>query len=199
MDISTKEKIMDAAIVLFSEKGYETVSMRDIARTVGIKAASIYNHYPSKRDILESMYEFYRHVIRTVVPDEEKIISMLETEPLQDVLASMLYYFPPELQNRMDRILLIASQRISLDKDSELFVREQFFEPITRLWRSVLDRAIELGRIEPLDTDSFVRLIAFYAFSAAELNSTVMKTSLEQWQGGLDLLYSLLKPVNKNK
>src|SRR5690606_15455752 len=37
---------------LFSKHGYHQLGMRDLAKSVGIKASSIYNHYKSKEDIL---------------------------------------------------------------------------------------------------------------------------------------------------
>jgi hypothetical protein len=141
------------------------------------------------------MFKFYYQEHQAAFPDMEKLLSMVETEPILEVIANMSYHFPPEIQGKMDRILLIASQRISLDKDCELFIREHFFEPLIKLLSLILNRAVELGRLEPFDIDSFVRLATFYAFSAAELNSTVMQTSLEQWKSSLEMLYSLLKLV----
>lgn len=47
-----KEEIVIIAARLFKEKGYSAVTMRDIAKTMGIKAASLYNHISSKQEIL---------------------------------------------------------------------------------------------------------------------------------------------------
>ena len=192
---STREKIMDAAIVMFSETGYDKVSMRDIAKVVGIKAASIYNHFPSKRDILTSIYEFYAQEHQMVLPKIETLLYCLETEPIRDVAAKVSYYWPPPLRDKMDRIILIASQRICLDKDSEQFIQEHFFEPLMSIWIPLLERAVELGKIEPVNIHAFTHVATFYAFSAAELNRTTMKVSLEHWNEGLSMIFSLLKPI----
>jgi AcrR family transcriptional regulator len=45
-------RIRAAAIELFSEKGYPTTSMRDIADAVGLLAGSLYVHISSKEDLL---------------------------------------------------------------------------------------------------------------------------------------------------
>ena len=42
---NTKQQILEAAVELFSEKGFEAASMSEIADTVGIKKASLYCHY----------------------------------------------------------------------------------------------------------------------------------------------------------
>lgn len=49
--IKTIDKIKHEALILFSQRGYEATSVRDIAERVGINASSIYSHYKSK-DIL---------------------------------------------------------------------------------------------------------------------------------------------------
>lgn len=44
--------VLDAARSLFSERGFSAVSMRDIARSVGLQQSSIYNHFDGKQTIL---------------------------------------------------------------------------------------------------------------------------------------------------
>ena len=56
---NNKEKIFDVSIDLFSEYGYDGVSIRQIAKEVGIKESSIYNHYKSKESILDAILEYY--------------------------------------------------------------------------------------------------------------------------------------------
>ncbi|MBT8265241.1 MAG: TetR/AcrR family transcriptional regulator [Bacteroidia bacterium] len=50
-----KEEIVQTAAKLFKEKGYSAVTMRDLAKAMGIKAASLYNHINSKQDILKDI------------------------------------------------------------------------------------------------------------------------------------------------
>jgi len=50
--LSRKQEIITVASKLFKEKGYSAVTMRDIAKAMGIKAASLYNHINSKQEIL---------------------------------------------------------------------------------------------------------------------------------------------------
>ncbi len=51
----TAGRIEEAALELFFERGYKSTSMRDIAQALGITAAALYNHYPSKDQILYAM------------------------------------------------------------------------------------------------------------------------------------------------
>ena len=53
----TKQKIIDKALELFAAHGYDAVSVGEIAKAVGIKAPSLYNHYPSKQAIFDAIVE----------------------------------------------------------------------------------------------------------------------------------------------
>ena len=55
--MNTREKILDEALTLFSEKGYANVFVGDIADRVGIKAPSLYKHYKSKRAIFDAIID----------------------------------------------------------------------------------------------------------------------------------------------
>ncbi|NQY05285.1 MAG: TetR/AcrR family transcriptional regulator [Flavobacteriaceae bacterium] len=50
-----RQEIVRIASVLFKERGYSAVTMRDIANELGIKAASLYNHIKSKQEILHDI------------------------------------------------------------------------------------------------------------------------------------------------
>lgn len=52
---NTKEKIMLEALKLFSKKGYDAVSVRDIAKKLNITPGALYKHYKSKRDIFNNI------------------------------------------------------------------------------------------------------------------------------------------------
>ena len=53
----TKQKILDKALELFSTQGYDAVSVGEIAKAVGIKAPSLYNHFPGKQAIFDAIVE----------------------------------------------------------------------------------------------------------------------------------------------
>lgn len=48
----TRAKILASAIEMFAERGFEACSVRDLAKSVGIKAPGLYSHFPSKEAIL---------------------------------------------------------------------------------------------------------------------------------------------------
>lgn len=70
--MSTRDKIIYESLNLFSKKGFDAISVRDIAKAVGIKASSLYNHFKNKQDILDTIIiqystyitKFFEHIIK---------------------------------------------------------------------------------------------------------------------------------------
>ena len=53
--MTTKERIVDEALSLFSVKGYKGTSVKNIADAVGVKDSSLYKHFASKQEILDTI------------------------------------------------------------------------------------------------------------------------------------------------
>ena len=52
---NTKQEILEAALELFSVQGFEATSISQIADAVGIRKASLYSHFDSKQEILDTL------------------------------------------------------------------------------------------------------------------------------------------------
>jgi AcrR family transcriptional regulator len=52
----TKELLLQAALGLFADKGYEGTSVRDIARSVGLSESVLYAHFSNKRAIFDAVF-----------------------------------------------------------------------------------------------------------------------------------------------
>ena len=53
----TRQKILDAALTLFAERGYDLTTVKDIAAAVGVKDSALYGHFASKHDILQELLQ----------------------------------------------------------------------------------------------------------------------------------------------
>lgn len=73
LDLTTgKGRIVAASLKLFAESGYHAVSVRDIAREVGIKDASIYSHFASKDEILDTIVSRFTDAFFASIPGVEE-------------------------------------------------------------------------------------------------------------------------------
>ena len=70
---STVERLLDAAVALFSRKGYAAASTREVASLLGMQKASLYYHIQSKEDLLyficKSSLERIRADVETAIQD----------------------------------------------------------------------------------------------------------------------------------
>ena len=59
----TKERILEAALDMFSKKGYEGTNIRELAASLGLVKSGIYKHYESKEAVwnapLDRMIAYY--------------------------------------------------------------------------------------------------------------------------------------------
>ncbi|WP_424359154.1 TetR/AcrR family transcriptional regulator [Methanocella sp. MCL-LM] len=90
---STKEKIFDAAVDLFAERGYEGVSIRDIAGAVGIKESSVYKHYASKDAILDSVFEYLKARLYPQQASGVDMDAMLDALTFEQVLEARAAFY----------------------------------------------------------------------------------------------------------
>ena len=77
----TKSRLLDHARLLFAQHGYEGVSMRDIAGSVGIRQSAIYNHFENKQHLLvtlmvthmEDLLEAMRNAVHDISDPVERL------------------------------------------------------------------------------------------------------------------------------
>ena len=191
----TRGKILRAAAKLFSESGYHKVTTREIAQASGINAASIYHYFPSKADILKSLYEFYSNELHKALPDLQKLLLLAETDPPHEVLMKAEFHFDEEARNFLDQILVTAARQICADPESECFIRENIFAPTKNILEPLLRRMVELGRIKPFDIETFLSVMIHYGFSAAALNHSTFGNSPERYQSDLAFIFSFIAPM----
>lgn len=57
--IKTKKEILETAIALMQEHGYEKVSIRHICDKLGISTGAFYHHFPSKEEMINQSFSIY--------------------------------------------------------------------------------------------------------------------------------------------
>jgi AcrR family transcriptional regulator len=147
--ITNREKILKVSIDLFSEKGYEAVTLREIASQVGIKAASIYNHFHNKEEILEEIAAFFIEKLHNVVYPYFKIEAGQDVRGfLQRVEDANIALFSEPLYAKIGSILL-------REQFHSEFIRKMLLEElIARPRQSIAEGFCQLmaaGKMKPAD------------------------------------------------
>ena len=112
---STRDKILDAALTLFSEKGYDGVGVDLIGENAGIKGPSLYRHFKGKEDILNSLIEKVGAYYELNFGSENHIDRIPE-------------YVEELLTFSMERIRFTMHD-VTLQKTRRILVMEQFRNP----------------------------------------------------------------------
>lgn len=194
---STKGKIVETAVTMMSSKGHSGASLREIAAEVGINAASIYNHFKSRNEIIQEMLAFYEETQDMFLPDLYTLLRKCETEEPIKLLESANFYFHPAVQETMDRIMVVASMEYRSDEGAKKFMQDRLLSLAHTYTKPLLLKLIELERIEPMDVEGFIIVLSNYCYSAATRNFSPLAVSLEDWERGLQTLYGLVKPTGK--
>jgi len=140
-----RSQIQDAAAELFAERGYEGVSMRDIAKAVGVTQANLYYHFQGKADLIEATLS---HVFGG---SAERLETWLAEHP-DDQVKAFVFWLVRALMT--DRIFARLLYRELIDGDDlriETLSRTVLQRPFQLLVSAMAsDRTIESARASAL-------------------------------------------------
>lgn len=166
---STKATIINRALTLFSKRGFEGVSMREIAAAVGIKAASIYNHFKNKEEIFSSIIDemsrrYEVAVLQMQVPEGEPAQAAEEYKELTvDALVSMagnlfMYFAKDDFASQFRRML--TAEQFRSQKAGDTF-QSFYIEGAIHYQTSLFARMIQNGTF--IECDPQIMALAFYS------------------------------------
>ena len=139
--MNTKEKIFDVSLDLFSKKGYDSVSLREIADGVGIKKSSIYSHYSSKEAILMDILDYFAGLFEydESLNSEELILSGDNSVLLEN--PEMFYHMGSEAIKKM------VSEERNLKIWKLIFIQRHYNENIRMFFdENILTKPLEFWR-----------------------------------------------------
>ena len=181
MKIETrKEEIIKTAAKLFKEKGYSAVTMRDLAKAMGIKAASLYNHINSKQEILKviiiSLAEEFTEGMQTIKNSNATSIEKLEqVVTLHVTITSQNTYGMASLNNDWMHLEENLTYYLSLRSGYEAD------------FRSILEEGIKRDEIENINVEvmlfsvlSTLRSLYLWIPKKEELNLLELSKNLNQ-------------------
>ena len=162
----TKQKILDKALELFSAQGYDSVSVGEIAKAVGIKAPSLYNHFQSKQAIFDAIvestaakYEADTDKIDIHVQNVKKDIPIF-IETTEDALFEKVrqifeYSLHNEAISRFRRMMTIEQFR---SPELAALCSERYVERIMRYHSGIFRALIASGEIYTEDPDALAMM-----------------------------------------
>ena len=138
--MNTKNRILDEALTLFSEKGYGNVYVAQIAEAVGIKAPSLYKHYKSKQDIFNAILDEMKNSYdkqaallnmngSNAAADADVFSAVSEDELVKMGMGLFMYFLHDEYAQKFRKMLTIEQFR---DNElAQLFTKQYADEPLS--------------------------------------------------------------------
>ena len=149
-----EKQILEAAMAVFSEKGYGVATIPDIAEKASLAVGSIYNYYSSKRELFLAVIKNF--IINT------PLLDLIDELPNKDIAVT----FSQIIQNRLN---LIENTNVSrmpflmaeVQRDPELkeLWTKEFLQPFFKKMEAVYSNLAETGKYNITKPEITVRII----------------------------------------
>jgi AcrR family transcriptional regulator len=144
---SRKESISACAARLFRKRGYQATSMRDIADAEQIKAASIYNHFKSKQEILRSLLLRMAHLFTQGM----QTVRASSSDPVEQLEQLIALHVRLTIEHT-DAIALIAGEWIHLE-EPHLQQYRQLRDAYEAHFKEILEAGKKQGLLRNVDPE----------------------------------------------
>lgn len=158
---NTKEIILYKALNLFADKGYDGVTVRDIATEVGIQQSSLYKHYSSKQEIfdtlVETMQSKYSETAASLnLPEGSfkkiaKDYSNCGSKVLREISHSIFHYYLKDPYASQFRKMLTLEK--FKNKDAEEIYRKIFIDTAISYQSKLFSEMMRQGYLKDVDPE----------------------------------------------
>lgn len=179
--VTTREALLQAAILLFQQQGYARVSLRDIGEAVGLSASAVSRHFQSKDQLMAVIFDRANAQIAGAIA-----VALRTSSSGEAAARAVLQRYVSIAFDQRDLILTTSTQASSLTeprRQSRIRSRRMFVDELAHV----------LGLARPGLTAAECRLRAGAAYSA--VNEVVMDPSLWLRDGAADALTTLSHAV----
>lgn len=151
--IEAHEKVLNAALGLFAERGIEATSMDAISQASGVSKATIYNHWKDKEALLLEVMLMVNGLDRE--PED------IDTGDIQRDLTTVLTRKPPDrfdsARNRLTPLLIAYA---GLHPEFGKIWRHRVTDPPRQCLKKILHRGISRGQLSrDLDMEASIALL----------------------------------------
>ncbi len=155
--VKRKEKILEAALLCFNEKGYHKTSIDDIALNGKISKGGIYYHFKSKDELFLKLFNFrlnrYTEQLKAYIQEEsdpvKRIRILIQKWGLILKENEDFFKFCMEFSSMGAREKEIRKEMTS------------FYRSSVEIFRQIIEEGVATGEFENVDTERIARLIYF--------------------------------------
>jgi TetR/AcrR family fatty acid metabolism transcriptional regulator len=144
---STKERILDASLSIFSAKGYHDTRLDEIVDQSNTSKGAIYFHLPNKQRLFLALVDQFANLL------ERRVVEAIQQEEIgigrvRAALTACLQTFGR--YRRPAKILLVQAVGLGTTFENK---RNEINDRFAYLIQTYLDESVEVGDISPIDTE----------------------------------------------
>jgi AcrR family transcriptional regulator len=149
---SARERLLESAKILFSQKGYYATSVEDIVESAGFSKGTFYFYFKSKEELFKSLVkEMHLNIVK-------RLESFLEKDlPLEDALVEYAKVFLEDIYQNRHIAQIFLFQLVGTNEE----FRELYYTKVSHLRElltKMVDRAIQRGEITYKNAENIVNL-----------------------------------------
>ncbi|MDR2655289.1 MAG: TetR/AcrR family transcriptional regulator [Oscillospiraceae bacterium] len=165
----TKSTILLYATLMFAQKGYSGLSLRDLANSIGIQAASLYNHFPSKEKLWEAVIE---HAEQLYLLYFGQLDAALQSACSFEEVLEVIVREPVRMANKFTcfAFTLISSEQFYRDNAWEIFNRT-FLDYSVKFIERWFRRCVDIRYVEPFDTRIVAEILMQVVLNAINMET----------------------------
>ena len=150
------DELMSAALDLFAERDFASVTIKDIAHAIGVNTALIYYYFESKEDLFRATVE--NAVVRAL--DNYKTLREKHDDPV-DLINDWFYnnlQLSDPIRKLVKTMLDYSSSRINFPSVDRLI--KQFYDEECSILSDSIRRGIAVGTFKPADADRLALFVS---------------------------------------
>ncbi len=152
MEKTTKERILDAALVSFVENGYKGTNLRDFAAGLGLSKSALYRHYESKEAIWDALIDKMEVYYREHFGSTEHLPEIPKScEEFLALVMRMVDFTIHDEKIILTRKLLLTEQ--FHDARVKALATEHFVNDTKAIFKGIFEKMMERGLIQKEDPD----------------------------------------------
>ena len=165
--IITKNQILETAAQMFACKGYDNVSIRVIAKGVGVKESSLYNHFKCKKDILDVLLKEFAVRAQYTRPTYEQLEKMMSIMSLEEIFKNIMFSVGRNIDAILENTaIIIQSEKFRNQQAAEAYYKYLVIEPAA-YYQNLIDMMIQKKMIKYKNVQ---KIITQYCYTATAVS-----------------------------
>lgn len=164
MELNTKEKILEAGMELFSQKGYDATSIQEICEKAGVSKGAFFHYFPSKElFFLEILDNWLKNLLKSI----EQFTGEIE-DPYLTIVNMSKIFKDIFRESRSKFLLYIEFLRVGLRDNKILEKLASYFDFYTEYFSNLIKRGVEKGYFANTDPKVVSKVLIAYALGIIE-------------------------------